>query len=617
MPLPIADGPADGGTIAVTLRKVINLDRLRRVLSDSDGDIVLIRRLFSENVRAYAGRYAIGFLFMGLAAGSTAANAWLMRDVVNGIFLERQLTLAWVIGGAVIAISVVKGFAAYGQTMVLTRVGSSIVSRLQRRIFDKILALGIEFHSQTHSSNFIAQISHNASAARSVIDLIVTSLGRDLLTVISLGAVMVIQDPIMAALALVVAPPVVYGVGRLVREARKLANSEYRAVTGIFQIAQEAVQGIRIVKAFNLETVMRGRIADAIAKVEERTIGIARVQAMASPLMETLGGICIGFVIMYAGWQVLAAGKTPGEFMSFITAFLLAYEPAKRLARLHITLTQSLAGVRRLYHLLDMPAEERDDPNASELDAVAGEIRLEDLVFGYRRGKPVLNGVSLEAKSGELVALVGPSGGGKTTILNLILRFYDAWSGTIRLDGRDTREIRLHALRRQISLVSQDIFLFSGTVRDNILLGRPDAAESEIAEAARAANADGFIAELPAGYDTPIGENGVQLSGGQRQRIAIARAILKRAPVLLLDEATSALDTESERQVQIALDRLMSRQTTIVIAHRLSTIVRADRIYVIKDGRVVGAGTHASLIAESGVYADLFGAGKIDPAKAG
>jgi ATP-binding cassette, subfamily B, bacterial MsbA len=601
----------------VRFASAIGLDGLRRRFSDPEGEIALVRRLFSENLRAYVWRYALGFLFMGLAAGSTALNAWLIRDVVNGIFLDRQLSLAWLIGGAVIAISVVKGFATYGQTIVLTRIGSSIIARIQRRMFDKILRLGIDFHSRHHSSQFIAQVSQNAVAARQVIDLLATSLGRDLLTVIGLVTVMVIQDPIMAALTLVVAPPAIYGVGRMTREVRKLADSEYRMARGIVQLAQEAVHGIRIIKAFNLEALMRERAAAAAARVQRRTNDLARIQASTSPLMETLGGVCIGLVIMYAGWQVLAAGKTPGEFMSFLTAFLLAYDPAKRLARLHITLTRSLAGVRRLYHLLDLPAEESDDPDAVALDAVSGQLRIEGLVFGYRRSHPVLNGVSLEAKSGEVVALVGPSGGGKTTILNLVLRFYDAWSGTIRLDGHDIGRLRLHDLRRQISLVSQDIFLFSGSVRDNIRLGRPEAEDAEVVEAARAANADGFIAELSDGYDTEIGENGLQLSGGQRQRIAIARAILKRAPVLLLDEATSALDTESERQVQNALDRLMSRQTTIVIAHRLSTIVRADRIYVIKDGQVVGAGTHASLIAESGVYADLFGTGEIETAKVG
>jgi ABC-type multidrug transport system fused ATPase/permease subunit len=280
-------------------------------------------------------------------------------------------------------------------------------------------------------------------------------------------------------------------------------------------------------------------------------------------------------------------------------------------------LAHSLQNARRLFELLDQPMEEQDAPDAVELQSAQGQVRIDGLTFGYRPGQPVLHGVTIEAKAGELVALVGPSGGGKTTILNLILRFYDPWSGTIRLDGRDIREIRRAALRRQISLVTQDIFLFSGTVRENIQLGRPDATEAEIVEAARAANADGFINALPSGYDTKIGENGMRLSGGQRQRLAIARAILKHAPVLLLDEATSALDTESERQVQVALDRLMTRQTTIVIAHRLSTIVRADRIYVIEDGRVVGVGTHASLIAERGLYADLFGAGEIEPAKAG
>jgi ATP-binding cassette subfamily B protein len=591
--------------------------RIRALFADSASDIALVRRIFAENFRNYLGSYLLGFFFMALAAGTTAANAWLIRDVVNGIFLERHLALAWLIGAAVMGLALVKGFATYGQTVVLTKIGAAIVARVRRRVFDKLLALDVGYFAGSHSSQLIAQVSHSAIAVRLVIELIVTSLGRDLLTVVCLAVVMVVQDPFMALLALLVAPPVIFGVSRLVRRARRLASGEFRATTGIVQIVQEAVLGIRIVKAFNLEPVMRSRIADAVAEAEAQSAGIARLQASASPLTETLGGICIGLVIMYAAWQVLSVGQTPGEFMSFMTAFLLAYEPAKRVARLHITLAHSLQNARRLFELLDQPMEEQDAPDAVELQSAQGQVRIDGLTFGYRPGQPVLHGVTIEAKAGELVALVGPSGGGKTTILNLILRFYDPWSGTIRLDGRDIREIRRAALRRQISLVTQDIFLFSGTVRENIQLGRPDATEAEIVEAARAANADGFINALPSGYDTKIGENGMRLSGGQRQRLAIARAILKHAPVLLLDEATSALDTESERQVQVALDRLMTRQTTIVIAHRLSTIVRADRIYVIEDGRVVGVGTHASLIAERGLYADLFGAGEIEPAKAG
>jgi len=592
-------------------------DRLKSAFSDPTSDIGLVRRLFAENARAYASRYAVGLIFMALAAGATAANAWLMRDVVNGIFLERQLGLAWIIGGAVMALALVKGFASYAQTIVLTHVGSSIVSSIRRRVFDKILTLDLEYFGRFHSSQVVAQLSYSSIAARQVIELVVTSFGRDLLTVVALAGVMIVQDPLMALFALVVAPPVIYGVGRLVRKARKLAAGEFHANTGIAQIVQETVLGVRIVKAFNLESVMRTRIAGAVAKAEDQANEMARIQAAASPLTETLGGICVGVVIMYAGWQVLAAGQTPGEFMSFIAAFLLAYEPAKRLARLHIALAHSLANVRRLFQLLDQPMVEADAPDARELGRFTGEVRIEDLVFGYRRGKPVLHGVSIEANPGELVALVGPSGGGKTTIMSLVLRFYDAWSGAIRLDGQELRQVRLASLRRNISFVSQDTFLFTGTVRENIRLGRPDATDDEIAEAARAANADGFIAELAEGYDTAIGENGVKLSGGQRQRLAIARAVLKGAPLLLLDEATSALDTESERQVQVALDRLMGRQTTIVIAHRLSTIVRADRIYVIQAGRVVGVGTHASLIAERGLYADLFGAGQLEPAKTG
>jgi ATP-binding cassette subfamily B protein len=482
-------------------------------------------------------------------------------------------------------------------------------------VFDKLLSLGLDYFSRQHSSRLITRVSHNVGACSSVVMTVSTSLGRDVLTLIGLTAVMVYQDPVMSLLALSIGPPLVLGMIGIVKRIRDLSKAELGAHATVNANTQEAMQGIRIVKSFTLEQQMRERVGEAVDQVEERANTVNRLVSSRTPLMEALGGISIGLVTIYAGLQTIAFGKTPGEYMAFITAFLLAYAPAKRLAGLNVSLQRQLIGVRMMYELLDLPEGQPELPDAVALSRAQGRIALADVTFGYAEARPVLKSVSIEAEPGKVVALVGPSGAGKTTIVNLIQRFYDPWSGRVTIDGFDVRKATLASLRRQISFVSQDTFLFSGSIRENIAMGRADATAREVEAAAEAANAIGFISELEDGFDTLVGENGALFSGGQRQRIAIARAILKDAPILLLDEATSALDTESERQVQIAIQRLMKGRTTIVIAHRLSTIARADRTYVIEAGSVVESGSHSSLLARDRLYARLFGPVAPEPAQ--
>ncbi len=570
------------------------------------GHIALTRRLFRENFHEYRWRYALAFLLMGITAGTTALMAWLIRDAVNDVFVAQNLPMVWFFGAAFIAISVVKGFSAYGQTVVLSRIGNSIVARIQRQMFGKLLQLGVGHFGRTHSSQLITRISQNAKSARELMNLVATTLGRDILTLLGLVGVMIVQDPVMTAMTLLIAPPIIIAVVRVVRRVRKLAGLEIQTNAAVIATAQETAQGIRIIKSFTLEGEMSKRVDTVVRGVEDRANKLVALQASTGPLMESLGGVAIGLVILYAGWQTIEVGKSPGEFMSFLVAFLLAYEPAKRLAKLRVQLERTMVGVSMMYELIDTPSEEVDVPDAVELASVEGNVELRDVEFGYLLDEPVLRGVSLEAKKGQVIALVGQSGGGKTTIMNLVERFYTPWSGNILVDGHDIQNVTLASLRKHISFVSQDTFLFTGSIRDNIVVGRIDATEEDVVEAAKAAQAWDFIERLPEGLDTHIGENGGQLSGGQRQRIAIARAILKGAPILLLDEATSALDTQSERKVQAALETLMAGRTTIVIAHRLSTILKANRIYVIQGGRVAESGNHPELLAQNGIYADLY-----------
>ncbi|MBT4218657.1 MAG: ATP-binding cassette domain-containing protein, partial [Rhodospirillaceae bacterium] len=364
--------------------------------------------------------------------------------------------------------------------------------------------------------------------------------------------------------------------------------------------------GIRVVKSYGMEAYEQSRVGGLVETIFNLTFKAARIRAIVSPTMETLGGVAIAVVVIYGGHQVINDERTTGELFSFITALLLAYDPMKRLANLNVSIQEGLAGAARLFDLLDTEPSIQDAPDAKALENVRGKISFSNVRFSYGPDDPALHDITLEVPAGRRVALVGPSGAGKSTILNLIPRFYDINAGTVSIDDQDVRGLTMASLHTNAALVSQEITLFDDTVRANIAYGRAGATDEEIQDAARHAAADGFIRELAQGYDTQVGEQGVKLSGGQRQRLAIARAMLKNAPILLLDEATSALDTESERQVQTALNELMSGRTTLVIAHRLSTVVDADLIYVIEGGRITESGTHTDLLKKGGSYAKLY-----------
>jgi ATP-binding cassette subfamily B protein len=576
------------------------MDRLFR----QGGDAALIRRLFGENARDFLPRYLLAFVFMGLGAAATAASAWMMRDVINEIFVERRAEMVAPIAAAVVAIFVVKGAATYGQTLVLSRIGAALVARIQMRIVDNVIGQGMAFYDGQLAADLTTRMSHNAAAARALIDTLIVSVGRDLLTVVALVGVMIVQDPTMSLGALVIGPPAIFVLGKLVRRVRKLARYEFASVARIVAVMNETVRGVRVVKAFGLEPRMREELAAAVRDVERRTVGIARLSALSSPLMETLGGIAIAGVILYAGTTVIERGGDAGAFFAFLTAFLMAYEPAKRLARLNVNLQSKLIGVRLLYELLDTPNTLNEAPDAKPLDLRDGGVVFEDVTFTYA-DKPALRGLSFSAEPGQVTALVGPSGAGKSTVFSLLVRFYDVAGGRVTIDGQDVREVTLASLRRNVALVGQDTFLFSGTITQNIRDGRPGATDAEVRAAARDANVLTFAEAMPQGLETEVGEGGARLSGGQRQRVAIARALMRDAPILLLDEATAALDAEAEAAVQEALERLMKGRTTLVIAHRLATVRKADRIVVMRDGAAAEVGDHSSLMAQGGLYARL------------
>ena len=566
----------------------------------------LLRRLFAEHGRPHIRSYIVAGLLMGIGAATTALSAWLLKPILNHMVdadgFKTLRLLAW----GVVGLFALRGLVTWGYQVMLARTGNRIVAGVQRRLYEHLLRQDMSFFQDRHSTEFMTRLSIAAGGVRDTLQTLITSAGRDILTLVGLIIVMIIQDPIMALIALSIMPVGGFLLSKLIKRVRKSARRSYDGSARILETMQETMQGIRIVKSFNLEGIMRGRMSSAVREVEKSVNRMASGQAVSSPISDTVAGIAIGAVIFYGSWRVTIAGADPGSFFSFVAALLMAYEPGKKLARMHLDLQSGLTGARMIYEVLDTPAQEEQREGLPKLNVGEGRIAFENIRFGYRPDEYVLDGIDLVAEPNATTALVGPSGGGKSTIIALIQRFYSPASGKIVIDGQNISDVDLVSLRDRIAFVSQDVFLFRGTIRENIALGKPGATDAEIEQAARMANAHDFIVGFKTGYETGVGEQGAQLSGGQRQRIAIARAFLKNAPIILLDEPTAALDSESEREVQKALDSLRQGRTTLVVAHRLQTIVNSDRICVIENGKAVETGTHEQLIAARGTYHAFF-----------
>ncbi|MDO9061077.1 MAG: ABC transporter ATP-binding protein [Bradyrhizobium sp.] len=578
----------------------------RKITDDPHGAAILIRRLVTEQGLTYWRRYLMAFVLMAVSAAATAGSAWVLGEVINKAYVDKDVRGIALLSGLTILIFILKGAATYGHQVILSTISNAILANNQRRLFAKLMSESVAFYSERHSSEFLARLTAGAASVTQVLNLLINALGRDLLLLIGLVCVMLMQDPYMALLGFAVAPPAMLVLRKLVKRIKGLAHNQFTGTADILETMQESLQGIRTVKAFTLEHTMRERIDASITAVERNANKMARVSNRSSPLMETLGGFAVAGGLMYGGYSVVAMGATPGQFFSFLTAFLMAYEPAKRLARLNIELNSNLIGARKLLEIVDSPSSEPVDDDKPALKLKDARVEFRGVTFAYRADEPVLHRMSFVAEPGKMTALVGPSGGGKSTVLALLLRLYEVRDGDVLIDGQAISAVSRQSLRQQTAYVGQDVYLFRDSIGANIAFGKVGATQDEIEAAARAACAHEFIMGFPLGYDTPVGEHGTQLSGGQRQRIAVARALIKNAPIILLDEATAALDSESEKQVQEAIEHLCRNRTTIVIAHRLHTIMHADAILVVEGGEIVERGRHDDLLRRGGRYASFF-----------
>jgi subfamily B ATP-binding cassette protein MsbA len=565
----------------------------------------LVRRIVSTYVRPYAGTVTHAMLWMVVAAAASAGFAAMVQPVLDNVLNNYQRHLVVPLALGVLACGMLRGIATYMQTVLMNTTGQNIVSNIQNDVFRHLMSLDLGFFHRNPSGTLLSRMTSDTGVMRIAVAEGLTNLGKNTLTLILLIGVMFWRDWVLALAVFIVFPITSIFVSKLGKRLRKLSGKTQESVASMAALLTQSFQGIRQVKAYGRETWEADRMRGKIQDVRDLNIKNVRTGNINTPVNDTLAGLCLFGLILYGGQQVRLGHTTSGELLSFITAFLMSYEPMKRIAKVNNTLQVGLGAAQRVFDMLDTkPVIVQEGGETPPLATPA--ITLESATFAYTGETPALNAMSLTAQAGKVTALVGPSGGGKSTILNMILRFYDPQTGRVLIGGHDIRAMDVGHLRRHIALVSQDVTIFDDSAMANIAYGRDGATEAEILAAAKAAHADEFILRLPQGYQTRLGENGVSLSGGQRQRIALARAFLKDAPILLLDEATSALDTESEHFVKESLRNLEKGRTTLVIAHRLSTVLHADKIILVDKGRVAEEGTHEQLLAKGGLYAALY-----------
>ncbi|PHR28334.1 MAG: lipid A export permease/ATP-binding protein MsbA [Desulfotalea sp.] len=565
----------------------------------------ILLRLF-EVLKPYKFKLIIAIFAMIFVAAFTGAQAYLVKDLLDKIFMEKNTNYLKAMPLVVLGVFFLKGVFYYVYSMLLEMVGQSVIRDFRTAIFNHIHKQSLSFFNDMPTGTLISRVISDVSLLQQAVSNALVKCVRDFFQVVILLGVVFFMNWRLAMITFIVLPLAAYPIVKFGRLFRKLSTATQEEVANVTNTLHETITGNRIVKAFTKEKYEGERFKKQVFGLFSLTMKDARYRCLQHPMMECIGGFAIALIIWFGGLEVINGTATPGTFFAFLTALIAAYEPIKGVTRINSTIQQGLAAAARVFSLLDVEPEIQDKKGASALKPFESSIEFRGLNYQYNDEAVVLKDINLTIPAGQALAIVGPSGGGKTTLTNLIPRFLDVKKGAILIDGTDIRDVTVESLRTQIAMVTQQTILFNDTIRNNIAYSDQNASAERINEAAKAAHILEFIEGLPQGFDTIIGEGGARLSGGQRQRISIARAILKDAPILILDEATSALDTESERAVQKALENLMKNRTTFVIAHRLSTIKNADRIVVVKAGRIVEEGTHNSLIALGGEYETLY-----------
>jgi len=570
----------------------------------------MVKRIARNYLKPYTGQLILAVFFMLIAAGMTAAFATIIEPVMDKVLVGGQKDAVWGLGLGIFLIFFIRGGAGYFEAILMNKVGQSIVADIQNQMFGRFLDLDLKFFHENPSGQLISRVINDVNALRAAITGCLLGIGKSLITLILLIGVMFYQDWVLALATLTIFPLAAVFVAKIGKKLRRMSGDIQESQAKLSDRLSQIFQGVRLVKAYGMEPFERKTAKGSIDTVKKLMIKSVRTANLSTPFNETLVGLVVFGIIVYGGYQVAAGQTTAGELLSFITAFSMSYEPMKKLARLNNTLQMGLGAGERVFDMIDQAADVKDANDARDITVKQPEIKFDSVSFHYdNNNKKALDNISITMPAGQVTALVGRSGSGKTTIMNLIPRFFDTNKGDISIGGHKIKDFTLESLRRSIALVSQDITIFDDTAMANIAYGSQGASEEQIIQAAIDAEADEFIRSLPDGYQTKLGEDGVSLSGGQRQRISIARAILRDAPILLLDEATSALDNEAERAIQETLAKIQKGRTTLVIAHRLSTIQNADQILVMEEGQVVESGKHDDLLSQKGVYASIYEAG--------
>ncbi len=572
------------------------------IKSFDDGDFSTFKAVFWRYFPRFWKLYALIIALILISSYATAMSAWLVKDVVNDIFVEKKGDYLFLLVGVIVVVFIAKGFATYWQSVLGANIAHHIVADTRRRMFTHFLKQRLTFFESYSSDDLLMRVNNGANAFSQVLNKVLLNGIRDAATVLGLVAVMVIQDPVLTLICLGAVPLVFLAINTLLARIKALAQREMKTFADLNRNVREIVQGAKVIKSYNIEPLFYKQADQAIENIRTISNRVSALNHAPVPIIDTIGGIGIGLTILYAGYRTIYTGYDPGTFMSFVTALLLAQDPARRLSQIRVTLKSSMVGIGMVNQVLH---DDRSEPEQTEMlpvSPVGLSIAFRDVQFSYRPGTPVLKNFTLTVKPGEMVALVGPSGAGKSTVFSLLLKFFDHDSGVIEIGGRNINDISVQSLRQSISYVGQNNFIFSGSLRDNLTLGREEVSDDVVIAACRSVGLHDQIMALEKGYDTPAGELGSLISGGQAQRLNIARAIIKDAPILLLDEVTSALDAENEELVRSYMHSQVGKKTVLVIAHRLSTIRQADKIALMEGGRVQAFGSHQELMKGNEYY---------------